>query len=327
MKKLFLILLFLLLGVGGWGYKALNTPLAISNPIEFNLKNGSTARTIGRQLVERKVLAEPYSFEGYARLSGLASKFKSGVYLFEPGMTARDIAQLLASGKTSQTSITFIEGWTFEQMRAALQRHPDIRPTIAGLSDTQVLSQLDSKQNKAEGLFFPDTYFFSRGVSDIDVLKQAYDAMQKRLNQAWDNRMAGLPYQTPYDALIMASIVEKETGQKDERPQIAGVFVNRLKIGMRLQTDPTVIYGLGAQYNGNIRKKDLQTDTPYNTYTRAGLPPTPIAMPGQASIEAALQPADTKALYFVGKGDGSHVFSDNLQAHNKAVTQYQLKKK
>jgi UPF0755 protein len=211
-------------------------------------------------------------------------------------------------------------------MREKLANNDAVKQTITSLSDREIMQLLGSTYNAPEGLFFPDTFYFNRHTTDIALLKISYDAMQAKLDKAWQNREENLPYKNSYEALIMASIVEKETGKASERPMIAGVFINRMRFGMRLQTDPTVIYGMGLQFNGNIRKKDLLTDTPYNTYTRSGLPPTPIAMPGIAAIEAALHPAKTKALYFVGKGDGSHAFSNDLNEHNRAVVRYQLKK-
>jgi UPF0755 protein len=232
----------------------------------------------------------------------------------------------LNNGKSTQGSVTFIEGRTFVQMRAKLEKNDAVKQTISVLSESEILKNMGSEYAVAEGLFFPDTYYFDRNTADTVMLQRSYDAMRSKLDDAWNKRATGLPYKNSYQALIMASIVEKETGKASERPMIAGVFINRMRYGMRLQTDPTVIYGMGAQYKGNIRKKDLLTDTPYNTYTRNGLPPTPIAMPGLASIEAALHPASTKALYFVGKGDGSHAFSNNLEEHNRAVAKYQLKK-
>jgi UPF0755 protein len=232
----------------------------------------------------------------------------------------------LNNGKSTQGGLTFIEGRTFAQMRDKIAHNDAIKQTIVNLPEAEVLKLMGSSYTKAEGLFFPDTFYFDRGTADMVVLQRSFDAMQAKLLKAWNNRAPDLPYKNSYEALIMASIVEKETGKASERPMIAAVFINRLRIGMRLQTDPTVIYGMGDTYDGNIRKKDLLTDTPYNTYTRDGLPPTPIAMPGLASIEAALHPAETKALYFVGKGDGTHAFTNNLQDHNRAVVKYQLKK-
>ena len=233
----------------------------------------------------------------------------------------------LNHGKSTQGNITFIEGKTFKQMRAKLAKNDAVKTTIADMSDAEVMKLVGQGEKHAEGLFFPDTFYFDRNTADTVLLKRSYDIMQSKLAQAWQNRAPNLPYKNSFDALIMASIVEKETGKATERPEIAGVFLNRLRIGMGLQTDPTVIYGMGDNFNGNIRRKDLTTDTIYNTYTRDGLPPTPIAMPGLASIEAALNPEKTKALYFVGKGDGSHAFSNSLVEHNRAVAKYQLKGK
>jgi UPF0755 protein len=225
----------------------------------------------------------------------------------------------------AQSGITFIEGWTFRQMREALNRQQGLRHLSMSRSDEELMRAIGAKESKPEGLFFPDTYYFSADMSDLDILKRAYLTMQRKLDAAWQSRAPGLPYRDAYEALIMASIVEKETGSGDERPLIASVFLNRLKLNMRLQTDPTVIYGLGEAFDGNLRKRDLLADTSYNTYTRGGLPPTPIAMPGLAAIEAALHPEPSKALYFVGKGNGRHAFSTTLDEHNRAVARYQLR--
>jgi UPF0755 protein len=232
---------------------------------------------------------------------------------------------MLINGDSTQIGVTFIEGWTFRQMRNELNRHDGVRHIGMSLSDAEILRRIGAEESHPEGLFFPDTYYFSSNMSDLDILSRAYQAMRQKLKHAWESRASGLPYASPYEALIVASIVEKETGKVDERGQIASVFLNRMRIGMRLQTDPTVIYGMGNQFDGNLRKQDLQNDTPYNTYTRSGLPPTPIAMPGMESIEAALHPATNNGyMYFVGKGDGSHVFSRTLAEHNRAVSRYQL---
>ena len=218
----------------------------------------------------------------------------------------------------------FIEGWTFAQLRGALDGNGALKHETAGWSDAQILQRLGIEKTSPEGLFFPDTYLFAMASSDLALLKQAYARMQTKLQVLWEGRASGLPLKSPYEALIFASIVEKETGRSDEREMVAAVFINRLKRGMRLQTDPTVIYGLGSVYDGNLRRRDLLTDTVYNTYTRYGLPPTPIAMPGEASIKAALNPAQNSALYFVARGDGSHQFSSNLVDHNRAVNKFQL---
>jgi len=312
-----------------WLWSFSQTPLVIPNkPHAFVVKAGGTIRTVARQLTEEHILSEPWSFIVMARLTGRASQLKAGNYLFEQDITPFKIFDMLTNGDVTQIGVTFIEGWTFRQMREELDRHEGIQHVGMALSDREILQRIGAPETNPEGLFFPDTYYFSSGMSDLDILKRAYQAMSDKVTQAWNSRVSGLPYATPYEALIMASIIEKETGKAEERPLIAGVFLNRLKVGMRLQTDPTVIYGLGEAYDGNIRKKDLLTDNPYNTYTRSGLPPTPIANPGLGAIEAALNP-DMHAgyLYFVGKGDGSHVFSRNLIEHNRAVARYQLGKK
>jgi UPF0755 protein len=219
--------------------------------------------------------------------------------------------------------VQFIEGWNWREVRAVLAAQPLLKDDSAGMSNAELMQAIGAEESHLEGLLFPDTYFYAPHTSDIQVLRRAYRLQQEKLMAAWETRAPGLPYRTPYEALIMASIVEKETGAAFERPQIAGVFVNRMRLGMRLQTDPTVIYGLGERFDGNLRKADLQRDTPYNTYTRRGLPPTPIAMPSEAAIRAALNPATTDALYFCARGDGTHVFSSNLAAHNRAVNRYQ----
>ena len=270
------------------------------------------------------MLREPLSFEVLARLLGQASDLKAGIYIIKNGTTPLVLLDQITSGTTGQAGVTFIEGWTFAQMRQALNENDSVKHMTMSETDAQILKEIGAKETNPEGLFFPDTYFFTPNTSDREILKRAYLTMQNKMDKAWLEKSEGLPYQSAYQALIMASIVEKETGRASERPQIAGVFINRLKVGMRLQTDPTVIYGLGERFDGNLRKQDLLTDTAYNTYTRDGLPPTPIAMPGLGAIHAALHPAPTKALYFVGKGDGSHAFSATLTEHNNAVIRYQL---
>ena len=229
----------------------------------------------------------------------------------------------MTEGRVSQAQISIIEGTTFRQLRNLLDADPDLRHDSTAMSETDILQRVGAPEAHAEGLFFPDTYYFASGASDLAILKRAYQTMQQRLQESWQQRSPGLPLQTPYQALILASIVEKETGQASDRDMIAGVFINRLRRGMRLQTDPSVIYGMGDKFDGNLRKRDLLTDTPYNTYTRAGLPPTPIALPGLAALQATLHPAKTDALYFVARGDGSSVFSKSLAQHNRAVAKYQ----
>jgi UPF0755 protein len=266
-----------------------------------------------------------FLFGVLARVTGKASQIKAGSYELKPDTTPRRLLSQLVRGEFAQESLTIIEGWTFRQMRQAVDAAPNLRHESSKLSDKELLAKVapEAKYAAAEGLFFPDTYLFAKNSSDLQIYRQAHEMMMKRLKAAWEKREPNLPYTEPYQALIMASLVEKETGQKSERGMIAGVFVNRLKTGMLLQTDPTVIYGMGDKYDGKIRKKDLETDTPYNTYTRAGLPPTPIALPGVESLAAALSPAKTDALYFVSRGDGTSHFSVNLNEHNKAVNQYQ----
>lgn len=326
-NRLVFITLFITLLFVGWMIYFSMTPVTLDvETAEVDIRSGSSLRGISEQLVKEGVLSEPLSFMLLVRLMGKAGEVKAGNYLIESGTTPYDVFVTLTRGKTTQDSIRFIEGWTFQQMREAMMNNDSIKHITIAYTDKQILENIGATETHPEGLFFPDTYFFSKGMTDQDILKRAYLAMQSRLNIAWQQRQAGLPYKTPYEALIMASIIEKETGQASERKTIAGVFINRLRIGMRLQTDPTVIYGMGEDYDGNIRRKDLLVDTTYNTYTRSGLPPTPIAMPGLASIDAALHPAKTKALYFVGKGDGSHVFSSTLAEHNRAVVKYQLRR-
>jgi len=293
---------------------------------EIIIQPKSGLKSIANQLVTQGVIKEPWRFILLAKLLSKEQYLQAGIYTLNKNISPYQLLLSLNHGKTTQGSITFIEGRTFEQMRQKLAVNDAVKQSIDGLSEAEILKLIGSPHSVAEGLFFPDTFYFDRNSLDIELLRTSYNAMQVKLEKAWQNREQNLPYKNSYQALIMASIIEKETGKASERPMIAGVFVNRMRLGMRLQTDPTVIYGMGIRFDGNIRKKDLTIDTPYNTYTRNGLPPTPIAMPGLAAIEAALHPADTKALYFVGKGDGSHAFSNNLDEHNRAVVKYQLKK-
>jgi len=323
-KRLLIVGLLVLFAAGGWlAYFASSTLVLPQTPFSFELKSGSSLKAVARQLESAGLLKERWSFIVLVRALGKASDLKAGNYLLEKNPTALELFRMITKGDVRQSEIKFIEGWTFHQMRQALDENPSLTHETAGLSDAELLKRLGIAEQHPEGLFFPDTYYFSIGMSDTAVLRRSYALMQTHLARAWEARAPGLPYATPYEALIMASIVEKETGSAGERPQIAGVFLNRLRIGMRLQTDPTVIYGMGESYDGNIRKRDLLTDTPYNTYTRTGLPPTPIAMPGLGAIQAAVQPEKTAALYFVSKGDGTHQFSATLDQHNRAVARYQ----
>jgi UPF0755 protein len=293
--------------------------------IPFAVAPGSGVAGAAQQMASAGVPVNGFLFGVLARVTGKASQIKAGSYELKPETTPRRLITQLVRGEFAQEQLTIIEGWTFRQMRQAVDAAQSLKHETAKLSDKELLAKVagDSKYTAPEGLFFPDTYLFAKNSSDLQIYKQAHEMMMKRLKAAWEKREPNLPYTDPYQALIMASLVEKETGQKSERAMIAGVFVNRLKTGMLLQTDPTVIYGMGDKYDGKIRKKDLETDTPYNTYTRAGLPPTPIALPGVASLAAALTPAKTDALYFVSRGDGTSHFSVNLNEHNKAVNQYQ----
>lgn len=326
-KKSILLAVLVWIALGAWLTYYAIAPLKLQpKNQEITIQAKSGLRSIAQQLVAQGVLKEPWRFILLAKLLHKEQYLQAGSYTLNKNISPYQLLLSLNHGKTTQGSITFIEGRTFAQMREKLAINDAVKHTISNMPDAEIMRAIDSPYTVPEGLFFPDTFYFDRNSTDLALLKISYSTMQAKLERAWQGRAQGLPYKTPYEALIMASIIEKETGKASERPMIAGVFVNRLRIGMRLQTDPTVIYGMGLRFDGNIRKKDLSVDTPYNTYTRAGLPPTPIAMPGLASIEAALHPANTKALYFVGKGDGSHEFSNNLTEHNRAVVRYQLKK-
>lgn len=323
-KKLVVSSVIAAIGVGGtfvyWAQQPITTE---GEAIPFTITPGSGAHAAGQQIADAGVPIVPILFNLLARVEGKTSKIKAGSYELKPGTTPQRLITQLARGEFAQESLTIIEGWTFKQMRMAMASHPGLKHDTVGLSDKELMAKISPEYVLPEGLFFPDTYLFAKGASEMQIFKQAHTAMIGRLSEAWDKRDPALPYKNPYEALIMASIVEKETGQKSERAMIAGVFVNRLKTGMLLQTDPTVIYGMGDNYQGKIRKRDLEADTPYNTYTRGGLPPTPIALAGAQSLTAALAPARTQALYFVARGDGTSQFSANLPDHNRAVNQYQ----
>jgi UPF0755 protein len=295
---------------------------AEQHSIDFTITPGSGINGAAQQIAEAGAPVNPILFALLARGSGKGSRIKAGSYELKPGTTPLRLLEQLVRGEFAQESLTIIEGWNFKQMRQAIAEHPGLKHDTASWSNSELLAKISNEFSNPEGLFFPDTYLFARGASDLQIYRQAFALMNKRLNEAWSKRDQSLPYKTMYEALIMASIVEKETGQKSERGLVAGVFVNRLRTGMLLQTDPTVIYGMGERYQGVIRKSDLLTDTPYNTYTRRGLPPTPIALPGAASLAAALSPDKTDALYFVARGDGTSHFSSNLNEHNQAVNKY-----
>ncbi len=302
------------------------SPLTLAQPaLDVTIPPRSTVRAVTAQLNRGGVQIEPRRFIVMTRLLGLQSELKSGNYEFKRGITPYDLLQKMVRGDVNESSATIIEGWPFKRMRAELDANPAIKHDGANLSDADLLAAIgvtEAGQTHAEGLFFPDTYLFDKGTSDLEIYRRAYQLMKLRLTEAWSARAPGLPYKTPYEALIMASLIEKETGKASDRPLVAAVFDNRLRVGMPLQTDPTVIYGMGDAYEGRLRKHDLSTDTPYNTYTRSGLPPTPIALPGAASLQAAMNPAPSSALYFVSRGDGSSQFSDTLDDHNKAVDKY-----
>lgn len=323
-KRLFLLMIVVAVAAAGGFYYWAKTPMQLAKPtLDVTIKPYSSVRSVATQLRTGGVPVQPQLFNLLARLMDVGTKLKSGNYEFATGISPFDVMEKLARGDVNQYVVTVIEGWTFKKMRAEIDANPAIRHDTTGLPDADLMQLIGADRNDAEGLFFPDTYLFPKGTSDVDIYKRAYQLMQRRLAEAWSARAPGLPYTTPYEALIMASLVEKETGQAAERGEVAAVFVNRLRKRMLLQTDPTVIYGMGDLYTGRIRKKDLQTDTPYNTYTRPGLPPTPIALPGVASLSAALNPAASDALYFVARGDGTSHFSSNLQEHNRAVDKYQ----
>jgi UPF0755 protein len=301
-------------------------PFPVSQTDYFELSPGTSLRTFATQLQQRGLIGRPVYLVVYARLNGIGTRLQAGEYSIESGMSVLDLLQKMQDGEVRLYNFTIIEGWTFRQLLEALGKSTALQQTLAGDSGDRgrtVMQALGQPDKHPEGQFLPDTYLFAKGTTDIEFLRRAYAAMQIRLQTEWEGRSAGLPLRTPYEALILASIIEKETAVTDERSLIAAVFINRLNKRMRLQTDPTVIYGMGETFDGNIRFRDLRQDTPYNTYTRAGLPPTPIALPGADAIHAALHPAASPVLYFVSRGNGSHIFSDNLQAHEAAVDQYQ----
>jgi UPF0755 protein len=285
---------------------------------------GTSLRAFNRQLHEQGVLPDSYSLVWLARIQGHSRALKAGEYHFRPDITPLALLDQVVAGRVVEYPLVIIEGWTFKQVVQTLAAAPKLKQTLGGLSDAQIMARLGHAGVHPEGRFFPDTYYYSKDMTDAQILRRAYAKMEEYLQGEWEARDRSVPLKSPDEALILASIVEKETGQADERPQIAGVFVNRLRKRIKLQTDPTVIYGMGAEYRGNIRLQDLRRKTPYNTYVIYGLPPTPIAMPGAAAIRAALKPASTNAIYFVSRGDGSHVFSEHLHDHNAAVVKYQL---
>ncbi len=307
---------------------ALDRPIMLGGPsVSFEIERGTSLAGIARDLNDAGWIKNDLYIRLEARRLKIGAKLKAGLYEVNDGSTARELLQQFVRGEVKVFQITFIEGSSFADIRTTLAQNRHLHQTIADKDEARILEEIDPALTYAEGEFFPSTYNFSSGDSDIDILQRAHQRKRELLDYYWASRDPDLPYKSPAEALIMASIIEKETGKADERAEIAGVFVRRLRLGMKLQTDPAVIYGLGDQFDGNLRRIDLETDTTYNTYTRYGLPPTPIAMPGEGSIRAALNPAPGKFLYFVGKGDGSHAFSKNLKEHNAAVRRFQLSPK
>lgn len=329
MSTLKRIVLLISIGVfllAGWLYFYVNAPVQLpAIPYEFSIKSGSSLTNVTKQLAKAGVLPDAWSFVLLSRVMGHDASLKAGNYKLSENTSPIRLLEIITEGdvNVNQVEIRFIEGWTFRQFRKTLNEHAGIQHDTAKLSDQDILQLIGANETAAEGLFFPDTYYVVEGSSDTVILKQAYQIMQNNLASVWATANKDLPFDTSYQALILASIIEKETGKDTDRDTIAGVFINRLRLGMLLQTDPTVIYGIGEKFDGNLRKKDLRKDHKYNTYTRPGLPPTPIAMPGLSSIKAALNPAKTDALYFVAKGNGESYFSKNLAEHNRAVAKYQ----
>ncbi|OJU89570.1 MAG: aminodeoxychorismate lyase [Burkholderiales bacterium 66-5] len=325
MRRFFLVLIFVAAAVAGAAAWWLHAPMASGGAaaIELEVEPGATPRAVAQAAAQAGLQVPPRLLWLWFRLSGEDRQIKAGNYEIPAGTTPVQLLQKLVRGDATMRTVMLIEGWNMRQVRAALAHADSLKPDTRGMDDAALMAALGRAGVSPEGRFFPDTYAYAKGSSDIAVLRRAMRQMDKRLDAAWAARAPGLPLASADQALILASLVEKETGRAQDRAQIAGVFINRLRAGMLLQTDPSVIYGLGAQFDGNLRKRDLQTDTPYNTYTRAGLPPTPIAMPGRAALLAAVQPESTKALYFVARGDGSSQFSTTLDQHNKAVNRYQ----
>ncbi|WP_140633932.1 endolytic transglycosylase MltG [Methylibium rhizosphaerae] len=328
MRKAFMSLVILLLaavvaaGSAAWWW--LNRPLPLATPtVELSIEPGELPRDIARGWVAAGVQTPAPLLYHWFRWSGQARKIRAGSYEITEGTTPRMLLLKMVQGDESLATVRLLEGWTFRQFRVELARADALRPTTAAMSDAQIMAALGLPDVHPEGRFYPDTYAYSKGSTDIAVLRRAMHAMQQRLAEAWEQRTPDTPLKAADDALTLASIVEKETGREADRALVGAVFTNRLRIGMPLQTDPTVIYGLGERFDGNLRKRDLQADGPYNTYLRPGLPPTPISMPGKASLLAAVRPAPSKALYFVARGDGSSEFSETLDAHNRAVNKYQ----
>lgn len=328
-----LLLLGVLLGAAALAGMVwwVNTPLALRLPdgapvLDVRVLPGTPAQRVVREAVAAGVSEPEWLLQWGLRASGQGHLIKAGSYEIAPGTTPRQLLDKLVRGDQALRSVTLVEGWTFAQMRQALQKAEHLSNETKAQTPENIMKILGRADQHPEGRFYPDTYVYPKNSSDLDVLRQAAIAMDRKLAEAWALREPGVPLRSADEALILASIVEKETGRESDRAMVAGVFANRLRLGMRLQTDPSVIYGAGPGFDGRLRRRDLDTDTPYNTYTRAGLPPTPIAMPGWPSLMAAVQPASTRALYFVARGDGSSQFSATLDEHNQAVRRYILKK-
>jgi UPF0755 protein len=323
-RLFFAALLVMALGLVLGGYVWVSQPINLpSASADLAIEPGASARDVANAVVEAGVPINPTLLYAWFRVSGQSRQIKAGSYELEQGISPRTLLRKLVNGEEALRSVTLVEGWTFRQVMEALRKAEQLKPQTQGMTDEAIMAALGLPGAAVEGRFFPDTYTYSKGSADLAVLKRAAHAMDKKLAWAWAQRLPQSPLKTPEEALILASIVEKETGKGSDRPMVSSVFNNRLRIGMRLQTDPTVIYGLGEAFDGNLRKRDLLADTPWNTYTRAGLPPTPIAIPGKASLLAAVQPAQSKALYFVARGDGTSAFSATLDEHNRAVNKYQ----
>lgn len=327
MRRLVVIFVGLAGLLAGACFWWVNQPLELDAAFaDVSIEPGTSARGVAQVVAQSGIRVAPELLYAWFRVSGAARQIKAGSYEIEPGTTPRSLLRKLVRGEEALRTVTLVEGWTFQQMRNALSRAEQLSVQTAGMPADAIMERLGRPGIPAEGHFFPDTYSYAKGSSDIKLLARALRAMDKRLASAWAAKAPDSPLQNAEQALVLASIVEKETGRPSDRPMIAAVFTNRLRRGMMLQTDPTVIYGMGAKFDGNLRKKDLQADTPWNTYTRAGLPPTPIAMPGREALAAAVAPAQTSALYFVARGDGSSQFSNDLDEHNRAVNSYQRKR-
>lgn len=326
-KKLKLLIISSILGILliiSWFYYLAHAAYTLPyKPYEFSVESGSSLKKIAVKLAEENVIPSAWLFLLLSKITEQETAIKAGDYSLDGDISPLQLLEYLVKGDSQRNEIRFIEGWTFTQIRETLNKHPEIKHDTLHLGEAEIAVLLGANQKNLEGLLFPDTYFFMRNSSDLSIIKRSYDKMQEHLKAAWSSRKESLPIKSEYEGLILASIIEKETGKDSDRELIAAVFINRLRLGMKLQTDPTVIYGLGDKFDGNLRKQDLVTDHAYNTYTRLGLPPTPIAVPGLASIRAAFNPAEDNLLYFVAKGNGESYFSKNLKEHNMAVQKYQ----